>query len=452
MSRAADPCGGRWRRPHGALFWRVYIHGLLILVLVALAVGSVGYALSRGTWREPEKVAAYAADRVTELRRDPARLADELQRVRDVFGVQATVYGPDGAVVASSVDPPLAPAFPAGVPREGPLRLRGHGVGFAVPLPDGGGQAVFVSAGRQPDPRRPLLVLAAVLVALAIGSAPLARSIAAPVEQLTRAAEALGGGDLSARANVRARGEVGALGRAFDEMAGRLERLVRGEQELLANVSHELRTPLARIRVALELAAEGDLEKARRYLAEIGADLDELDRLVADVLSAARLDLIAGGAALPLRKERLDPAGVVAAAVERFREAWPGRTLELAVEPDLPPLDGDAGLLRRLVLNLLDNAAKYSEAPAPVTLAARARTGAVELEVRDRGIGIDPADLPRLFTPFFRTDRSRARGTGGVGLGLALARRIAAAHGGTITVESAADGTVFRVSLPAART
>lgn len=442
-------CGGRGHP--GAFFWRVYIHGLLILVLVALAVGSVGYLFSRRAWREPEKVAAYAADRVSELRRDPARLADELERVRDVFGVQATVYADDGAVVASSAEPPLAPAFPAGAPREGPLRLRGHGLGFAVPLPAGGGHAVFLAPGRQPDPRRPLFALAAVLAALAIGSVPLARSIAAPVERITRAAEALGAGDLSARSKVRVRGEVGALGRAFDEMAERLERLVRGEQELLANVSHEVRTPLARIRVALELAAEGDLDRARRYLAEIGTDLDELDRLVDDVLSAARLDLAASGVALPIRRAPLDPAALITAAEERFRTAWPGRTLELAIAGALPSLDGDAALLRRLLGNLLDNAAKYSEAPTPIRLTARAEDGAIALEVRDDGIGIDAADLPRLFTPFFRTDRSRARGTGGVGLGLTLARRIAAAHGGSIAVESAVgEGSTFRVRLPAA--
>jgi two-component system, OmpR family, sensor kinase len=450
---APGTAGARPRRrtAHHAFFWRVYLHGLLLLLLVALAVGSVGYLL-RGAFRDPEKVASYAAGRVTELRRDPARLVGELERVRDVFGIQATVYGADGAVVATSVDPPLAPAFAAGAPREGPLRIRGHGLGFAVPLPDGGGHAVFASPGRQPDLRRPLLVLAAILVALAMGSVPLARSIAAPVERLTRAAEALGAGDLSTRVNLGGRGQVGALGRAFDEMAERLERLVRSEQELLANVSHELRTPLARIRVALELAAEGDLVKARRYLAEIGADLDELDHLIADVLAAARLDLAASGAALPLRRERLDPGPVLAAAAERFRAAWPGRTLEVDVAGTLPPLDGDAGLLRRLLGNLLDNAAKYSEPPAPVTLVARGGAAGLELEVRDRGIGVDAADLPRLFTPFFRTDRSRGRGTGGVGLGLALARRIAEAHGGAIAVEGRdGGGTTFRLTLPAAR-
>jgi signal transduction histidine kinase len=139
----------------------------------------------------------------------------------------------------------------------------------------------------------------------------------------------------------------------------------------------------------------------------------------------------------------------VSEASDRFRGAWQGRRLEVEAQGPLPTLSGDQALLRRLLFNLLDNAAKYSEPPAPVMLAARAGPGAAVLEVRDEGIGIAPEDLPRLFTPFFRSDRSRARGTGGVGLGLALARRIAEAHGGTIAVESASGkGTVFRVTLP----
>jgi two-component system, OmpR family, sensor kinase len=291
------------------------------------------------------------------------------------------------------------------------------------------------------------VVLVAVLFVIALASVPLARSIAAPVEQLTRAARALGAGDLSTRARVRARGEVGELARAFDEMAERIEAQVKSEKEMLANVSHEVRTPLARIRVALELAAEGDLERARRFLGEIGADLDELDRLVEDVLSTARLDLAAQGGT-KLRQEPVDLKLVLADAGRRFAERWPGRVLRSEVGEGLPVLLGDAALLRRLLDNLLDNAAKYSGSEAPVGLFARAVPTEVLLEVRDRGIGIAPEDLGRLFTPFFRTDRSRARGTGGVGLGLALARRIARAHGGEVEVESGAE-TVFRVRLPA---
>jgi signal transduction histidine kinase len=152
----------------------------------------------------------------------------------------------------------------------------------------------------------------------------------------------------------------------------------------------------------------------------------------------------------------VDVAALVEDVAARFRAAAPVRTLEVQVDPGLPPLHGDPELLRRLLGNLLDNARKYSEAPAPVALSAHASAPtqsnsvrSVTLAVADRGIGIDPADLPRIFTPFFRTDRSRARGTGGFGLGLALAKRIAEAHGGTLTAESTpGDGTVVTARLP----
>jgi signal transduction histidine kinase len=423
----------RLRHRHGPLFWRIYLHGVLMLVVVGIAVASVGYALRRSGWTPGARPAEYAAARFSDLVDDPPATAREVTRLHDAFGVEASVYAADGRLVATS-----APDAP---PRPGPHR---GAFGWTVPL-RGGGTLVVHSAPHEPT--RGLLFIGAVLVALALGSFPLARSIAAPVELLTVAARRLGEGDLSARANVCARGEIGALGHAFDDMAARLEALVRGERELLANVSHELRTPLARIRVALELAAEGDAERARRYLGEIGQDLAELDGLVADVLATARLDARGAGG---LRKDDgpVDVVAVVHDAAERFRSAHEGRILEVAAAEGLPDLEGDAALLRRLLANLLDNAAKYSEPAEPVRLVAREEAGAVVLEVTDRGIGIPAEDLPRLFTPFFRTDRSRARGTGGTGLGLALARRIAEAHGGAIAAESAAGTTTFRVTLP----
>jgi signal transduction histidine kinase len=445
---------GASRRLHGSLFRRIVLHGLLLLFLVALAVSVAGWALGRSTPGvvDPKGAMRLATDRAAELLDDPGRLRAELLRVRETLGVEATVFAPGGRVVASGVEPP-PPSLPAeAVARAaaGPVRLRGHGIGWAAPIPGGRGTLVASIAPRSPPFLRAALFLGAVLVALALGSLPLARSIAAPLERLTRAARALGAGDLSARARVQARGEVGDLSRAFDEMAERLERLVRGERELLANVSHEIRTPLARMRVALELAAEGDHDRARRYLGEIGADLEELDRLVEAVLAAARLDAAAGGG-LPLRRERVDLGALVREAAERFRAEAPDRAFELSVEGEVPAVRGDPDLLRRLLANLLDNARKYSSAPAPVGLSARAAAEGVEVEVRDRGIGIDAADLPRLFTPFFRTDRSRARGTGGVGLGLALARRIAEAHGGSLAAESApGEGTTMRLVLPIA--
>jgi signal transduction histidine kinase len=440
------------RRRHGSLFRRIVLHGLLLLFLVALAVAIAGWAIGRSFpgQADPKGAMALAAERAAELLDDPVRLRAELVRVRETLRVDATVFAPGGRVVASGVDPPLPPLPPEAEVRaaDGPIHLRGRGLAWAAAIPGGRGTLVVSAAPRSPPLLRAALFLGAVLLALALGSLPLARSIAAPLERLTRAARALGAGDLSARARVEAGGEVGDLSRAFDEMAERLERLVRGERELLANVSHEIRTPLARIRVALELAAEGDLDRARRYLAEIGKDLEELDRLVEAVLATARIDAAAGGG-LPLRRERVDLEALLREAAERFRAEAPDRGLDLEVETALPAVEGDPDLLRRLLANLLDNARKYSSPPARVALLARVSPEGATIEVRDRGIGIDAADLPRLFTPFFRTDRSRARGTGGVGLGLALARRIAEAHGGSIAAESPpGEGTTMRVVLP----
>jgi len=296
------------------------------------------------------------------------------------------------------------------------------------------------------------MVFGFLLLALALGSIPLVRQITSPLENLTDAVVKFGSGSLSTRAGIERADEVGKLARAFDEMAERIERLVRSEKEFLANVSHELRTPLARVRVALELAAEGDEAKARAYLAEIAADLAELERLVENVRTAARLDVSggrAGLAAAAMRKVNVAGAELVDGAAARFRESTPGRHLSVEIGGALPEIHGDSMLLRRALDNLLNNAAAYSDADRPIVLAAWADGGDLTIEVRDLGIGIAPEDLARVFTPFFRADRSRDRNTGGVGLGLALARGIVEAHDGTIAVESTPGvGATFRMRIP----
>ena len=297
------------------------------------------------------------------------------------------------------------------------------------------------------------LVFGVILICLTVSSIPLARQITSPLEKLTRAVRDFGSGDLTARAGFERRDEVGELARAFDDMAARIERHVRSQKEFIANVSHELRTPLARVRVALDIASEGDEAKARACLEEIAADLGELEQLVADVLTAARLDLSRGRAAggiAALRKVPVEARAILDQATGRFRSLHPERTLEIAIEGGLPRIEADPALLRRAIDNLLDNACAYSDRDRPVTLAARAERDALTIEVRDRGVGIAPEDQAHLFTPFFRADRSRTRNTGGVGLGLVLAREIVEAHGGTISVESApGEGTTFRITLSA---
>jgi two-component system OmpR family sensor kinase len=442
------------------LFWRVYLHGLLLLGLVTLALAVASIALGRPRVWGPytERLGVELSARSAEVLGDSTVLSRDLRRDYQWFGLEVSVYDMDHRLRATGVTPPIPPLPGVDVAKlQGP-RLLGLRQGrAAVPVLRGTakiGYAVLRTRHLAPHVIHVVKVSAVILAFLALGSIPLARQITSPLETLTRTVERFGEGDLGVRAGMTRRDEVGDLGRAFDAMAGRLERLVRAEKEFLANVSHELRTPLARVRVALEIAAEGDEEKARACLREIAADLSELERLVGDILTMARLDLAsgrAGSTATPLRRESMPAEGLLRQVTDRFAADHPERQLDLAIGPGLPTLSADPVLLRRALDNLLDNACKYSDADRPVGLAARAEGAGVEIAVCDRGIGLDAADQARLFTPFFRADRSRARDTGGVGLGLVLARGIVEAHGGTIAVESRlGEGTTFRVRLPSA--
>jgi signal transduction histidine kinase len=327
---------------------------------------------------------------------------------------------------------------------------------LVLPFPVHGARGVLIARGVPGGPpglTGPLVALICGFLILVIGALITARWIVRPIERLSRTARALGSGDLQARSQLDRSDEIGELGHRFDEMADRIAGLLATEKELLANVAHELRTPLTRIGVALDLASEGDAEAARASLAEIAVDVSELETIVDDILTAMRFELasVKAPAQLPLRRARIPAAEIASAAADRLRARHPERPLELDSPDDVPAIDVDPVLLRRVIDNLLENAHKYTpDAGSPIQLAVHRDAGDVVFEVRDRGIGIPADDLPRIFTAFFRGERSRSRETGGVGLGLTLARRIVEAHGGTIDVTSTPNlGTTVRVAIPA---
>jgi signal transduction histidine kinase len=434
------------------LFWRVYFHGLLLLLVIAVTAGVLGWMLGPDEiWRDPDHgVPAYLGEQLGPKLDDPAALEVELEQLHRVFLADFAVYRHDHNLVAAAGRVVLEPAV------EVPRRLRyahgRHRMTWLVPLPRTDAYLVVRSPKRGSQVRG-LGLIGVVLLILAAVSIPFARRIARPVEKLTQTARQLGAGDLAARSGVRAKGEVGELARALDDMAERIEELLRAEKELLANVSHELRTPLSRIRVALELAEETeDSDALRKRLAGIGTDLAELETLIDDTLVAARLDL-ARGTDMPLRRERLSWPDLVGQVAARFRDLHPGHHLEVSVAEELPAIVGDRSLLHRVLDNLLDNAAHYSEpAAGPVAVAVVRDDSLVRVEVRDHGVGVAPDDLPRLFEPFYRGDASRDRATGGIGMGLALCRRVVEAHGGSIgAVPRHGGGTTFWFTLPASR-
>ncbi len=299
-------------------------------------------------------------------------------------------------------------------------------------------------------PFGPLLTGAVAGVILVGGSLLTARWLVRPIEKLSETTRALAAGDLAARSGLTRDDELGVLARRVDDMAAQIESMLANERELLANVAHELRTPLSRIGVALDLAGEGNSDRARKSLGEIAVDVAELEVIVDDILTALRYDVTRG--AMPLRKTRTAPDAIANAAAERMRARHPDRPLELSIARTLPEIEVDPVMFRRVIDNLLENSHKYTpETVAPILLAVRKDPAGVEFEVVDRGIGIATADLPNIYNTFFRGERSRSRETGGVGLGLTLAKKIVEAHGGTIDVTSSAGkGTRARVIVPAA--
>jgi signal transduction histidine kinase len=421
----------------------------------------LGFSISRDYLAEPPGrlgqggFEAFAAQHVAFDRNSPAALHETMEWLRVEIGISVTLFTPQGNVIAST-----HAQVPAPLPRQQTEHLPLHGF-MPGPRPDTyavgiyeAGQLVAYVITDQFEFRRPMsrqfILLAVVLSVVLLGSLLFARSLAVPLSRLARVAHEFGSGKLNARVRLDRRDELGAVAKSFDDMADRITALLHGQRELLANVSHELRTPLARIRVALDLAADGDAEAARDALANISTDWGDLERLVEDVLAAARLDLGSsepGG--LPLRRDAVIVADLVEAANERSQVVYPNERVELDLEDELPVIEGDVALLRRVLDNLVDNARKYSEPKSPITLRVRREADGVSIAVIDRGMGIEAADLPHIFTPFFRADRSRTRKTGGVGLGLTLVRRIVTAHGGSVDVTSTVgQGTEVNVRLP----
>jgi signal transduction histidine kinase len=450
------------RARRGAIARRLYAVGVVQLTVVAIVavVVFVANAPTHGGPRGPRDGDRIAAE-IEPLVDRPAELAKELALLRDRRALEVSIYDEADRLLSTNVDPPLA----SRPPMEPPEAMRDDELlpgpppesMMIAPLRVHGGRGLMIARHRDtpPTPIPPLVVFALGMLVVGLGSLLTARWIVAPLSSLAAASRALGSGDLRARTGLDRDDEIGELGATFDEMAARVETLVLAQKELLANVSHELRTPLARIRVALDLAAEGDAIEARASLEEIAIDLAELEALIDDVLTATRLEVAEGSvtAGFALHRAHVAASTICAQAADRFRARHARRPFMLDAAEDLPSVDVDPVLFRRVLDNLLDNAHKYSpDAATSVSLRAFERGGDVVFEVRDRGIGIAEDDRAKLFTPFFRADRSRSRagGVGGIGLGLTLAKRIVEAHGGVVEIESVVgEGTIARVTIAA---
>ena len=421
---------------------------------IALAVVGVGSMFVVLVARPPGNVriklfVPYILSDLARQEADPVRFHQALEGfVRDSTNV--SFYDARGTLRASASSPPLA--LPASMIEQlepgqaielpGSIFVAGiwdHGELTEVGVIEGHRERSYFY--------KPVLVL---LLMILIHAVVIARYVGSPLQRLTQVARRFGAGDLGARANLRRKDEIGAVGRAFDDMADRVTKLMGAQRELMASVSHELQTPLARMRVSLDLLADG-IDKKPDVLPAVSQDLWEISRLIDDVMAMTRVELVDAQTSplvQPLQLETIAIEDLIDAAATRFHAVHDGRDVIVNVTAELPLIEADYLLVRRVVENLLDNAAKYSPADTAIEISARGADEALEIVVKDRGIGIRAEDMPHIFTPFFRTDRSRAHTRTGIGLGLALSKRVLEAHGGTIAITSSDGETSVTMTLP----
>ena len=277
-------------------------------------------------------------------------------------------------------------------------------------------------------PLRAVLLFGAPAVTLWTATGRVARRIAQPLYELTRAAQELGAGNLKARVSAAGFGfdETAVLSSAFNEMAARLERQLAEERELLASVSHELRTPLARIRLLVEIGRQAGTGQGQgsgkdpRTLDEIEREAIEIDALVGELLASARIEFQS------VSPKPLEAVEIARRALERAGED----AAKLVSAPPPLPFAADPTLIGRALANLIDNARKHGA--GLVRLAVQADGAGVTFEVVDRGRGFAPGDESRVFERFYRGADPDAGSHGSLGLGLALVKRIADAHGGRV--------------------
>jgi len=302
----------------------------------------------------------------------------------------------------------------------------------------------------------PMLSLAAALSLLvSTGVAVvLARSIAGPIAQITRASERMARGDYDQHILVRGHDEVGKLAESFNRMAREVARSHRTLKDFLVNVSHELRTPLTSIQGFAQAMADGTVLTPEEYAAAgqvVEEESNRMRRLVDDLLELSRLE----SGQVRMEREPMDLKELLRASVHRAQRWADEKGVSLGLEVGtLPPILGDGHWLEQVFANLLDNAVKHTPADGLVTVRAHSEPvgssgqRGIVVEVHNTGSCIPPEDLPRVFERFYQVDRSRA--TVGTGLGLAIVQEIVQAHGGAVSARSdSAVGTAFVVALPA---
>jgi histidine kinase len=299
------------------------------------------------------------------------------------------------------------------------------------------GQALLVAAG-------------AAAVAGLVTSLLLMREILRPLRQLAHSSQRIAAGHYDERVVVPVSDELAAVATSFNDMAGALEAVEQTRVELIGNVAHELRTPLSGLEGYLEGLVDGVLPNDPETFTLMQQEVRRMRRLVSDLQSLSRVE--AGQTEIHL--ERFDFCALAQRVVAQVQPQIVAQNLDLHIDSACPTLfvSADPDRAAQVLLNLVGNAVRYTPEGGSITIRLERGHTMGQISVQDTGIGIPAEALPYVFERFYRVDRSRARTSGGSGIGLTIARRLAWAMGGDITVASdgPGQGSVFTFMLPLA--
>jgi two-component system, OmpR family, sensor histidine kinase BaeS len=285
------------------------------------------------------------------------------------------------------------------------------------------------------------------VIALAV-ALYLAFTLSRPLREIRASAEAMGTGQLDTRVRETGDEEVRSVAHALNALASTLQREEEMRKANVADLAHELRTPLMGMLARIEAAQDGVLEDDAANLVAMHDEALRLSRLLDDLSTLADAER----PGMLLIHAPVDLAEVAASQVQavaaQFEEK--GVDVQVALQPAI--VAGDRDRLTQVVANLLSNALRYTDAGGTVSIVVRPDGRNALLEVTDTGIGIASDDIPKVFTRFWRGERSRSRATGGAGIGLSVVKELVDAHGGVMDVQSAVGvGSTFSVRIPSER-
>jgi signal transduction histidine kinase len=392
-------------------------------------------------------------DRFDELQLETARsiqlrwgqdaVAQYLRKLDSLFSGSHYLLDGSGKDVVSGVDhSEMLPKPPQVKSR---MVRRGH---WEITHRSADGNYWFAAEGQDQPPRiwsflpYYFLVLGATGILCWIAAA----GVISPIRRIAASIAMFGHGNLNVRVDTDRDDEIGQLGRSFNEMAERLERLILSERRLLGDISHELRSPLARLKFALKLARTSSDPTAA--LERIERDVDRIASLVADIVE---INVVEDDPALQDKRE-ICVRDIINEVVRDCTVEAEIRGCRIEVSGDIcTPVQGNPELLRRAFENVLRNGIRYSPEKSPIELKIGEDADDAAITVRDYGPGVPETALDRIFDPFFRVEEARNTNGGGSGLGLSIAKRAVCVHRGTIYAENATPGLRVTISVPLIR-